>query len=592
MASLSERASARRRPLPALALATVLACLATVSRAQAPSCAWGSGVALPGGDTRDVLITSDGAAGLHAITWRVNIGTSFLSTLRLQHVLEQGVLDPAMPADGVVIMSASLVPDRPEYIGVRAVPDDAGGAYVLLRACTSTLAHLRCWEVAEMRLLHVSGQGTTVPGWPAAGHVLDARGSPEPRDLVDIVPDGTGGVIAAWVDTVNYAIQSPPVRAQRFAADGTTLWPGGSDGLDVLSPQTMRFKLRVAGDGAGGCVVVTSQLAQGSLTRSELRSGRVDAAGALPWTSDGKIVMDQPASSADVQALVVDALGRSFVTAVLTPVNPGQSRFGTQLLSAQGARLWTLTGTDLGVTNGASAPAFVSPVGFVSVHGDAGGAPRLQLQEDTGYPYWSGVPDGIAADWVDTPPSDRPLVTPEGHVISLWQSSPAPPPAQVRAVELDESGTMVADWPSPWAVVCGDNAGRILFDALVSGPHVFVAWSSDELSGVEPLVQRLTRAVLAVDDTRPARALELESPSPNPARGAWNVTLSLRDASNATLEVFDVTGRRVLERDLGVLAPGRHILAAERAGSLAPGVYRVRVRADGHSAERVLVRLR
>ena len=591
MASLSERASAPRRPLPALVLAAVLACLATVSRAQAPSCAWGDGVALPGGDTRDVLIASDGAAGLLAITWRVNIGTTYVSTLRLHHVMEQGRLDPAMPADGVVIMSASLVPDRPEYTGVRAVPDDAGGAYVLLRACISTLAHLRCWEVAEMRLLHVTGQGTTVPGWPAAGRVLDARGSPDPRDVVDIVPDGAGGVIAAWVDTANYVIQSPPVRAQRFAADGTMLWPGGLDGLDVLSPQTLRFKLKVAGDGAGGCVVVTSQLVQGSATRNELKAGRVDETGGLPWTSVGKVVMTQPTSSADVQALAVDAVGRSFVTAVLTPVSPGQSRFCTNLLSSLGARLWTLAGVDLGATNGASGPAFATPVGFLSVHGNVDGTPWLQLQEDTGYPYWGGVPDGIAADWVDTPPSHRPLVTPEGHVISLWQSS-APPPTQVRGIELDESGATLEGWPSPWAVVCGDNIGRILLDALVSGPHVFAAWSSDELSGVEPLVQRLTRAVLGVDDTRPTSALELGSPMPNPTRGAWSATVSVRDASDATLEVFDIAGRRVLERELGVLAPGRHVLKAETGGSLAPGVYRVRVRAGVRSAERVLVRLR
>ena len=52
-------------------LVLVLACAAPLARAQTPSCAWGSGVTLPGGDSRALLITDDGGSGVIAIAWPV-----------------------------------------------------------------------------------------------------------------------------------------------------------------------------------------------------------------------------------------------------------------------------------------------------------------------------------------------------------------------------------------------------------------------------------------------------------------------------------------------------------------------------------------
>src|SRR5262249_31753025 len=116
-----EGASVGLRALFAVAL--TLACGA--ARAQAPTCAWGEGVALPGGDTREVLITDDGAAGVLAITWKVNIGAVFVSSLQFFHVLEQGELDPSLPAAGVTIVTGADLPAKPEFIGVRACSDGA-----------------------------------------------------------------------------------------------------------------------------------------------------------------------------------------------------------------------------------------------------------------------------------------------------------------------------------------------------------------------------------------------------------------------------------------------------------------------------------
>jgi hypothetical protein len=591
MRSVTERCSNRPRATRCAVLAVLLACACSAVRAQAPSCAWGDGVTLPGGDTRQVLITGDGAAGVLAITWLV----SYESSLSFFHVLEQGRLDPSLPADGVTIMTSADLPDRPEFSGVRACSDGVGGAYLLFRACNATTAHVRCYEIAEMRLLHLTPQGTAAPGWPALGIVLPPVAG-LPSLVADIVPDagaGSGtarGVIAAWIDGSSYA--SPLVYVQRFAPDGTTLWPGGLSGLAVLDGQTSRISLRLASDQAGGATVVATQLASGSSTQLEPRAGRALADGSLPWTTAGKPVVTQPTYSVSAQGLAMNEQGRWFVTLELSPISSGSHRCVTQLLTAAGARAWGLFGIDVGSSNGAAQTGLASASGLVSLHTDVDGMPRFQQQDAFGLASWGDPSEGVAADWTTPPSSQLPLITAEGHVLTVWQSGEGPPDSGIRAQELEESGGVAPGWPPAGAEVCGSLPGHYVSDAMISVGNLFVAFGSDEGSGVLPTVQRLSRAALAADTDVPPVPLALGPPSPNPARGDWTVRLALREPGDVTIEAFDIAGRRALSADLGVLAAGRHVLGVPGGASLAPGVYRIRARTGPRAAERVLVKVR
>lgn len=75
--------------------------------------------------------------------------------------------------------------------------------------------------------------------------------------------------------------------------------------------------------------------------------------------------------------------------------------------------------------------------------------------------------------------------------------------------------------------------------------------------------------------------LSLGAPWPSPARGAASVTLVLPRADRATLAMFDVSGRRVMARDLGSLGAGRHVIALPEVAQLEPGVYLVRLTQAG-----------
>ncbi|HLA63642.1 MAG TPA: T9SS type A sorting domain-containing protein [Rhodothermales bacterium] len=77
--------------------------------------------------------------------------------------------------------------------------------------------------------------------------------------------------------------------------------------------------------------------------------------------------------------------------------------------------------------------------------------------------------------------------------------------------------------------------------------------------------------------------------APNPVRGSAALDVTLPASADVRAAVYDVTGRRVLTHDAGVLAPGRHRLALD-ATALAPGVYVVRVTAGEATATARLVR--
>ena len=86
-------------------------------------------------------------------------------------------------------------------------------------------------------------------------------------------------------------------------------------------------------------------------------------------------------------------------------------------------------------------------------------------------------------------------------------------------------------------------------------------------------------------------AFELEGVRPNPSRGErLTVSFVLPSGEPARLELMDVSGRRVVGREVGALGAGRHVLDLAGEGRLPPGLYLVRI-AQGANARtaRVIV---
>jgi hypothetical protein len=84
----------------------------------------------------------------------------------------------------------------------------------------------------------------------------------------------------------------------------------------------------------------------------------------------------------------------------------------------------------------------------------------------------------------------------------------------------------------------------------------------------------------------------LTSVHPNPSRSDFSVTMSLLDPSPARLEVFDLAGRRVIERDVSGFGAGRHVVRVGGAATLPPGLYLIQLTQGSRSSRTRVVILR
>ena len=70
---------------------------------------------------------------------------------------------------------------------------------------------------------------------------------------------------------------------------------------------------------------------------------------------------------------------------------------------------------------------------------------------------------------------------------------------------------------------------------------------------------------------------------PNPTRGSFEVSFELPDAAPATLDVLDISGRRVESRGVGLLGAGSQAITLGGREPLPAGIYIVRLTRSGRS---------
>ncbi len=134
------------------------------------------------------------------------------------------------------------------------------------------------------------------------------------------VPDGTGGMIVAYVENGD-------IHAQRVDATGTLRWhtvvcaaAGGQTTVDAAS------------DGAGGAVMVWQDYRSGAT--SDVYAQRVNAAGAVQWTANGVAVCT---AALDQYAPVIATTGAgSYVVAWADWRVPGSGDVYAQVITSAG----------------------------------------------------------------------------------------------------------------------------------------------------------------------------------------------------------------------------------------------------------------
>jgi len=153
-----------------------------------------------------------------------------------------------------------------------------------------------------------------------------------------------------------------------------------------------------------------------------------------------------------------------------------------------------------------------------------------------------------------------------------------------RIQKFTSTGTYVTQWGSP-----GTGKGQFndpVGVAVDAAGNVYIADAGNhriQKFALDPTVD--------VPSTPPSPTFALEGVYPNPARSPdLTVQFDLPTAAPAMLELFDITGRRVADWNVGSLGTGRHSAHFATGARLAPGVYAVRLTQESnHRTARVVI---
>lgn len=189
--------------------------------------------------------------------------------------------------DGLVVAGG---PSQQSYPCVLA--DGAGGAFI-------------SWsdDGSGTRLLRIDAFGAPVAGWPVSGVQVSAVPATLPG--ARLLPDGEGGVIACWLESLpGQPLSTQALWAKRFGANGVPA-PGWDAVVDTARWNNI---WETVADGSGGIIIAYSNPSD----VTTLRVTRISATGAYPAGWAPGSVQVGGASSIYSCAVVADGAGGAF----------------------------------------------------------------------------------------------------------------------------------------------------------------------------------------------------------------------------------------------------------------------------------------
>ncbi len=263
-------------------------------------------------------------------------------------------------------------------------------------------------------------------------------------------------------------------------------------------------------------------------------------------------------------------------------------RVGASLDGLTGAITWSLvsinraTGQllDPNSSDGFLPPNLVPPAGegsvFFTVRPRTDVPPGTEIRNRASLTFDSD-PALLTEYWQNTmdaaPPTSQvlPLAATQDSVSFTvrWEASGSPS-------DLRDYTVYVSDEGGPYQVWKMDTQGTAAkFTTQPGHQYAFYSAARDLSGNIEPAPPAPDAQTLALADAPVDRRLQLalEGARPNPARGAVRAWFTLPATGAATLELIDVSGRRVVRQDVGALGPGRHRVTLDESRALRPGLY-------------------
>jgi hypothetical protein len=488
----------------------------------------------------NVAMSPDGEGGafLAWTDWR-DYGTNRVD-IYAQHITAAGTIAVGWPADGLPVCV-----DPSTQAGPWILSDNAGGAIV-------AWSDLR-GGVRATYAQHLLANGSIAPGWLANGLPM-APG----RVLNQALRDESGGfyLVTAIVHPTYPGFSD--IYAQRMNSDGAPAAGWTASGLRVCGADNYRSGAFVTPDGFGGVLLSWYDYRSSG---PGIFAARVSPGGSLVpgWTTDGTLVSEPNSPYSQYQngqSVAPDGAGGVYVLWKRSDV--ATSAF-IQHLSPSGV----------------VAPGWLPYGARVAPSADQGDASLTSDGDGGAIVSWSEHCCGRTGLYAQRFALDGPVavelslasaVVREGRVTLDWFNAGTPVGSAILSRRTESSAWVIL------TSINSDGTGHLRYEDPSVTPGTRYAY---RLNYVESGVERFT-AETWVDV--PALALALGGLRPNPATGPLTVSFALSTSDPALLEVLDVSGRRLMQREVGSMGAGTHVVRLDEGRSLASGIYWLRLR--------------
>lgn len=532
-------------------------------------------------------IATDGSGGAFVVRADERSGNN--TRTFVQRLLSGGEIAPEWPTDGLMLASGEYR-DHPVVIA-----DGSGGAYI----ADDGTATFGIGGFGRTLAYHIAGDGSPAGGAPPGGNTITGEGSGTPGGVHgDYLPalalDAEGGAYFAWTFRDRFSDNAKVVRLLPSVVNAAG-WPG----FGVFAKRAQftfgQEPVACAADGAGGVFVAWSDFRGSVMWVTRFASTGTMMAGWPARVSPNTATQSAP-------GIVADGSGGAFV--VWQDRRSGSFlQTYAQHLDATGvaAPSWPADGlalspyaTEAGIARPTNFDAAI--LGLSSIVGDgAGGAFVAWTDHRSGNAdiYLQHlVADGIATGWpadglalcVAAGAQSLPTLASDGigGAFVAWEDR-RQVDADVFAQHVSSDGSLATDWPADGLRVCGATGDQLapVIAALDSEQGV-VAWT-DHRAEPSNVYAGLASPDLVSGIPVPlpgTNRLTLRGARPNPTDRNLVVSFVLPSAAAASLTVLDVSGRKMIDREVGTLGPGSHVLNLGGI-ELRPGVYLIRLSQAG-----------
>ena len=515
-------------------------------------------------------IVSDGAGGAIILWFEQKAGLEY--DLYAQRIDASGNLLWGVNGEAVCAATGSRVTGS-----ARMIPDGAEGAFVVW-------SDTRNPQQPDVYAQRISYAGFLY--WAPAG--VPVSTATFPQNSPELAPDGMGGIVVTWYDL--RGLSAPDIYTQRLDGAGNPAW--ASDGMPLFSDTYKQISPLIVNDTRGGSIIAWKDGRNGNDDLYALRIENelgyagypeptivsvtdvpADEGGMVTvewWPGDGafdyydiyRAILPAAASTRGSETPQT-AKGRIF------PDRAGCANgYAWQFMNtvaATGASLYSAavpttadsSGSDpsayfnyfmvIGYTTGVGDP-FTSCVGFgYSVDNLAPPAPQLSAQRNGG---------PVDLTWTRT----------AGDILTFGIYRSATPGVPISLA------TLVTSTPDTTFHDAGAPPGPLYYQVAALDVHGNLGDPSNE-AGVD--------VPSGIDDSSPPASLALGGNAPNPFSSGTTLRVASPAPRDATLEVFDVAGRRVRTSRFALREGWQNVSfdGNDDAGRhLASGVYFYRIR--------------